>query len=137
MEDVRATLCRLALDHSVMHNKKELHESLPVSAFWASLKLPQGRCEHLRTKAICSLVGCTHCDPCFGSSAESCWILLPGRKLLCTQACPSVHPRGQNMALSQKSFCRLEKWFIYRMSWVLRTSYHRGKTLQQLHKQKL
>lgn len=37
--------------------RKELDESYPIIAFWASLKLPQGRCEPLRTKAICSLEG--------------------------------------------------------------------------------
>lgn len=81
--------------------------SLPVTAFWVSLKLAQGKCEYLRTKAICSLMGSNPCDPHFGSSAESCCILLPDRKLFCTQACPFV--QGYKMASSYKSFCRLRE----------------------------
>lgn len=127
MEEIWATVCRLAFDHSIRHNKQEPDESLPVTAFRTSLRLPQERSEHLRTEAICSLVGSTRCAPRWGAAAESCCLPLPSRKLFCTQACPSVHPQGYNTALSYKSFCRSEKWFICRMFWVLRRSYHQGK----------
>lgn len=127
MEEIWATVCRLAFNHSIRHNKQEPDESLPVTAFRTSLRLPQGRSEHLRTEAICSLVGSTRCAPRWGAAAESRCLPLPSRKLFCTQACPSVHPQGYNTALSYKSLCRSEKWFICRMFWVLRRSYHQGK----------
>lgn len=127
MEEIWAVLCRLA------HNEKELDESLPVTAPWASFMLPQGRCEHPSSKAICSLVSSAHCDPSLGWPAESCCVLLPGRKQFCTQACPPKHPQWpghKNNSADQRYGSSVE---------CLGFSEHHTtgeKSLQQLHKQK-
>lgn len=76
-------------------------------------------------QSLCSLVA-GPAVTLLGVISRKLLSLLAGRKLFCTQAALLYIYRDIKCRV-YKSFCRLEKQFICRMSQILRTSYHGGE----------